>query len=438
MPTGDSDNYDAWQAAIDDGIDVGRLEDLLSLTPTERFFRHQQALKLARRLWGTGGFAIRRGLTHNIHVDSTAHPSRGGQSMNPISRWRFVLRRTVGVVVPVWLLAHPAVGQIETRTTAPEQVQARNYRTGPTAAAVRSAVDRYQLNNPVIRSRNYPDAGRSGGIVGPYSGGGYQKYGGSYVNPGLFPKVIGPPYVYPRPYPYGYGYGYSYPYPMFGNSYTIAPPGAAWSPMGYPGYGYYGYDPSFFDDYYPWIDPEYRYERYQRLTTQSAQRTTRLLNKNRGMMSQGLQAFAEGQYERALSAFRLAADMNKSDPAARVHAAHTCFALGRYSQAVRWLRDAFNLEPRLRDLPYDIRDDYGRREDFEVQLVKLKGALELNPDDVDLLTLLGYVHYYTDQRTEAYEALRKVKERLPRNARRDELVSGLFEACAPERREIKK
>jgi hypothetical protein len=358
--------------------------------------------------------------------------------MNSISRRRFVLRSSVSSMIPVLVFAHAAVGQVDNQTKVPEQLQARNYRTGPTAAVVRSAVDRYRLNSEAIRSRTYPDTGRPGGSIGPYSGAGVQKYSGSYVHPGLFPKVIGPPYVYPRPYPAGYGYGYPYPYPAFSNSYIIAPSATGWGPVGYPGYGYPWYGSSFFDDYYyPWIDPEYRYERYQRLTTQSAQRTKRLLDKNRGMMSQGLQAFAEGRYEQALSAFRLAADMNKSDPAARVHAAHTCFALGRYSQAVRWLREAFGLEPRLRDLPYDIRDDYGRREDFDEQLTRLRGALELSPNDIDLLTLLGYINYYTGQRTEAYEALRKVKERIPKGARRDELVASLFEACAPERREAK-
>jgi hypothetical protein len=34
---------DAWQAAIDYGIDVSQIEYLLTLTPTERLERHEQA-----------------------------------------------------------------------------------------------------------------------------------------------------------------------------------------------------------------------------------------------------------------------------------------------------------------------------------------------------------------------------------------------------------
>ena len=39
---------DAWQAAIDYGIDVSQLEYLLTLTPEERLLRHEQALTLVR------------------------------------------------------------------------------------------------------------------------------------------------------------------------------------------------------------------------------------------------------------------------------------------------------------------------------------------------------------------------------------------------------
>ena len=45
---------DAWQAAIDYGIDVSQLEYLLTLTPTQRVERHQQALVLVRAMRQAG------------------------------------------------------------------------------------------------------------------------------------------------------------------------------------------------------------------------------------------------------------------------------------------------------------------------------------------------------------------------------------------------
>ncbi|HWL94351.1 MAG TPA: hypothetical protein VNT79_12540 [Phycisphaerae bacterium] len=44
----------AWQAAIDYGIDVSMLEWSLSLTPSERLMRHQQALELVRAARAAG------------------------------------------------------------------------------------------------------------------------------------------------------------------------------------------------------------------------------------------------------------------------------------------------------------------------------------------------------------------------------------------------
>jgi len=45
---------DAWQAAIDYGIDVHQLEYLLTLTPAERLQRHEQALVLVRAMREAG------------------------------------------------------------------------------------------------------------------------------------------------------------------------------------------------------------------------------------------------------------------------------------------------------------------------------------------------------------------------------------------------
>ncbi|HVP10104.1 MAG TPA: hypothetical protein VMV94_02840 [Phycisphaerae bacterium] len=44
----------AWQAAIDFGIDVSQIEYLLTLTPTERLQRHEQALGLVRAMREAG------------------------------------------------------------------------------------------------------------------------------------------------------------------------------------------------------------------------------------------------------------------------------------------------------------------------------------------------------------------------------------------------
>jgi hypothetical protein len=54
MHADDSDKYDEWQAAIDEGIDVSQLEYLLTLTPAERLLRHEQAVELVRAVRQAG------------------------------------------------------------------------------------------------------------------------------------------------------------------------------------------------------------------------------------------------------------------------------------------------------------------------------------------------------------------------------------------------
>ncbi len=241
-------------------------------------------------------------------------------------------------------------------------------------------------------------------------------------------------YGYPHARGYGSAYGYGYPYGWpylpdryYGAPYAIPHRLRQWGPYGYPfsvpGQGFRG----------RWIDDDYRQWRYWHLSKKGKQRTKRLLEARDLMMSRGVLAFASGQYEQARSAFVLAADMDKGDPASRIHVAHSCFALGRYGEAVRHLRRAFQLEPRIRELPYDIRTDYGRQEDFDEHLAALRAAVAAFPKEVDPLILLGYVHLYTGQRTEAYQALSRASERLVKGAPRDELIAALIENCKPPR-----
>ena len=235
-------------------------------------------------------------------------------------------------------------------------------------------------------------------------------------------------YPYGGAYHYRYGYGWSYPTrPYDGYAYGTPHRLRTWGPYGspfiVPGRSSRG----------PWIDDDYRQWRYADRTRQSKKRTKRLLESHRKMMSQGLAAFAKGDYERARSAFVLAADMNHGDAASRIHAAHGCFALGRYGQAVRWLREAFHLEPRLCDLPYDIRTDYGDPKDFEAQLSALKGSIAALPDEPDPLILLGYVSFYAGQRAEAHDALVQARRRLGDQAAKDHLVTTLVKASEPSR-----
>ncbi|HOB75499.1 MAG TPA: tetratricopeptide repeat protein [Phycisphaerae bacterium] len=156
-------------------------------------------------------------------------------------------------------------------------------------------------------------------------------------------------------------------------------------------------------------------------------RTGSLLQSALTSRDRGLAHFHKGQYREAADAFRLACDVNHGDPAARIYAGHALFATGRYREAVKYLRKAFELQPRIVYLTYDMRQDYPNRTDFDQQVAALREALRLAPRDSDRLFMLGYVYYYGGQREQAYSIFSQLVYWHPGDA----LARKLMEACQP-------
>ncbi|HOW69798.1 MAG TPA: tetratricopeptide repeat protein [Phycisphaerae bacterium] len=144
-------------------------------------------------------------------------------------------------------------------------------------------------------------------------------------------------------------------------------------------------------------------------------------------VSSGLQFFRKGDFRRAADAYQLAAELDQGDPAARLCAGHALFALGRYREACRFIRRAFELQPRIAYLAYDIRGDYEDRAVFDDHLRALRKALELAPRDPDRLFMLGYVLYYSNQRAQSYPVFAQLLQ-VDRN---DKLAFALYRNAQP-------
>jgi len=142
------------------------------------------------------------------------------------------------------------------------------------------------------------------------------------------------------------------------------------------------------------------------------------------LMAGGLYEFRVGRYRKAANYFLAAAELNHGDAASRLHAAHALFAVGDYRAAVVVLRRAFQLQPKIVALTYDIEDAYGDDDNFEDHLEELEDAAKDNRRDVSLWVLLGYVRAYSDDRDDAYEALAHAMRLDPR----DELANRLARA----------
>jgi hypothetical protein len=242
---------------------------------------------------------------------------------------------------------------------------------------------------------------------GPYTGNALGGYPGTFVGPYFYPYYRSggglssrqrrwSDYRYFGGRPSQYGFGRE---DFFGDSYA----GGAYR------FGFNrGYNRGYFD-------------------RRATEREESLLAHSGNAMSRGLQAFREARYQEAADAFRLATELNQGDPAARIYAAHSLFAIGRYRDAVKHLRRALELQPRIALLTYDMREDYRERADFEDQLAALRGALAASPRDEDRLFMLGYVQYFTWQRAEAHATF----QTLSRMNAHDRVVSQLVEIARP-------
>jgi len=195
-------------------------------------------------------------------------------------------------------------------------------------------------------------------------------------------------------------------------------------------YGFYPYSTPLYSGYYydRGIDAYERgYQKGRRdveLREAIERREQAVYSSFDNLMAEGLYEFRVGRYRKAANLFLAAAELNHGDAASRLHAAHALFAVGDYRAAVVVLRRAFQLQPKIVALTYDIEDAYGDDDDFEDHLEELEDAAEDNRRDVSLWVLLGYVRAYSDDRDDAYEALVHALRLDPR----DELANRLARA----------
>ena len=143
------------------------------------------------------------------------------------------------------------------------------------------------------------------------------------------------------------------------------------------------------------------------------QRAGALLNQSAQAFDEGMEHFYFGRYDRAVIALLGAAEKNQGSAAARLHAGHALFALGRYDDAVRLIARAFELSPGLAYKSYDVRDEYGHVPDFDRQFATLTAVANARPNDAAAQTLLGYVTFYSGNPGGAYPALARAARLTP-------------------------
>lgn len=171
----------------------------------------------------------------------------------------------------------------------------------------------------------------------------------------------------------------------------------------------FAYDPLFY------YEREVTIEQRQQFRDLASERAGYLINQNMEMFDDGMAQFNAGNYEQAAIKFLGAADADHGSAAARLHAGHALFALGRYDESARQLARAFELSPLLVSRDYDLRDEYGDRADFDRHLDALKAHVVRNPKDPAARAVLGYVLFRTEGSAAAYPVLRRAAQLDPQS-----------------------
>ena len=171
--------------------------------------------------------------------------------------------------------------------------------------------------------------------------------------------------------------------------------------------------------YRTWRSDDYQRQRVieqdQERDRRWQERVSRLRQSHVRLMTQGLDAFRAGDYRGAATSFMAATKADQGNVGSRLHAAHALFAIGEYRSATIMVRRAFELQPRLTALPFDIRDDYGKATDFEAHLAALVAEAHRVERDEGLWVLLGYVRAYSGDSPGAYRAARRAQRLNPRD-----------------------
>lgn len=124
------------------------------------------------------------------------------------------------------------------------------------------------------------------------------------------------------------------------------------------------------------------------------QRTTRTQSDLKDIettLDKGDVLFRKGDYSSAREEYTRALVMAGEDPGVRIPFGLTEFALGRFDDAARAMKQAAAAQPPLDPSTIDLVQAYGNRADFDAQFQALERYLSRKPFDADALFLHGFL-----------------------------------------------
>jgi hypothetical protein len=150
------------------------------------------------------------------------------------------------------------------------------------------------------------------------------------------------------------------------------------------------------------------------------------------LMLEGVDQFAQGQYDAAAQTFLKVAVADPDNFDAALAYAVARFATGDYEMSAIAIRRGVRRMPDVVNAPFDIRDRYGRVADFDRHLDALESHVESEPNGADGLLVLGFVYHFTGQRDRAADVFGRLKAASESDA---DLAEMFLNAREPEQRQ---
>ncbi len=151
------------------------------------------------------------------------------------------------------------------------------------------------------------------------------------------------------------------------------------------------------------------------------------------LMMEGTQFFTQGRYDEAARNFLKVMMAHENNVDSILAYAVARFATGDYNASSLAVQRGILLYPDVVNSSFDIRDRYGKMEDFDEHYDRLVTFVLDEPTNVDGWVVLGFVQHFTglyERAAEAWQTVRKQNDKL------SELVEIFLNADPPEREEL--
>jgi len=133
-------------------------------------------------------------------------------------------------------------------------------------------------------------------------------------------------------------------------------------------------------------------------------------------MKEGVEAFANGDYEKSAQNFMKVSMAIPDNVDALLAYAIARFATGDYANSATAIRRGVRKVPEVVNSLFDLRDRYGKMSDFDGHVANLVRHVNQKKDDVDGWLVLGFVQHFIGDRPHSKETFEGVKKRSPADA----------------------